>query len=127
MLWMPLFLWMSAGADKVQRPDFCSMKSQPQVEKRIPLPDEVNYFTRASSRGEVGFATNKGNRILDLNTEKLNEAPGTIDPVPSPDGAFLTVPMQIVYDSKLGRFRDLNPNETPSTCLMAGKFINVRR
>ncbi len=93
---------------------FCGNVIKAKIERRYPVPDDVNYFMRGSPKTrQLGFATDAGNRILDLATGKLIEAPGRIDPVLSPDGRFLTVPMYKYYDPRTRTIQILDPFNPP--------------
>lgn len=65
------------------------------VQQRIAAPDGVSFFMRASQLRTLGFATSVGNRILHLKTGKFAEIEGEVDPVPSPDGEIVAVPVQV--------------------------------
>ena len=63
------------------------------VETEIELKDKIlSYFASTDGR-YVYFISGNRNYRLTLSDKKIIEIPGIIDPVPSPDGAFLTVPM----------------------------------
>ena len=92
-----------------------------KIEKRIPVPNDVNYFMRsAPSTGELGFATNRGNRMLDAKTERLSVVPGNIDPVITPDGKFLAIPQEWIYDPQTKKF------VLPGTMVPEFKISNQR-
>jgi hypothetical protein len=66
-----------------------------QPSKRIAAPDGVSYFMRPSAKRTVGFATTNGNRLLNLNDGKTIDVAGTVDPVPTPDGDLIAVPVEV--------------------------------
>ncbi len=81
--------------------DICEIRQSGIVEKSIPVPDGVNYFIRgAPATGDVGFATSKGNFILNTQTGLMTSLPGEIDPVLTPDGKFISIPQDMFFDPK---------------------------
>jgi hypothetical protein len=78
---------------------------QPQIEKRTPLPNDVNYFLRGAPKtGEVGIASLTGNLILNARTGAATQISGTEDPVLSPDGQMLARPVDMIYDATQKKF-----------------------
>lgn len=70
------------------------------IERSIPLVREVGaYFKPVPPRSQVVFASvdGSGNYLLDLDTMEERRIPGSFDPVPTPDGRFLTVPGLAFY------------------------------
>ena len=92
-----LFAFTAFGAeDSLCRP------TELRLSKRIPVPEEVNYFIRSAANREVGFATAKGNRILNVDSGEMRSIVGEIDPVPTPDGELYTVPVIEPVDEEGG-------------------------
>ena len=67
------------------------------------LPETPSYFAKIHPDGKFAFFIGSGNRILNLEerdlTKRLRTAPGSIDPVPCPDGKLLTVPGMSLYET----------------------------
>lgn len=71
------------------------------MKKKVPLPGSLSFFI-TSAASKVYIISN-GNQIYDPTTEKIESVPGGIDPVPTPDGAFVTVPDVSVNDPASGQ------------------------
>lgn len=91
--------------------DICAVNQDAKVEKSIPVPDGVNYFIRgAPTTGEVGFATSKGNFILDTKKGIMVPFPGEIDPVLTPDGKIISIPQTLYFDPKSKKYTTEAPS-----------------
>jgi hypothetical protein len=104
---MILHLLIAASVHAADKPAYCVNTTPAKIEKQFPLPNDVNYFARAAGTQEMGFATSEGNRVLNTLTGNLEQVPGAIDPVLSPDGRILAVPMTTAYDPLTGKFNIL--------------------
>ncbi|RZA07490.1 MAG: hypothetical protein EOP11_07555 [Proteobacteria bacterium] len=87
-----LSLLLSSPAIGAENPVCQSLELRP--DRRFEIPEEVDYFIRASSRREITFASRQGNRLLNLTTGQTSAFPGLLDPVASPDGEIYTVPIK---------------------------------
>lgn len=74
---------------------------QPKPEILSWIPETPSYFAKVHPEGHVAYYIGMGNQALLLeepNEEKRKwKIPGSIDPVPCPDGRILTVPGLEVY------------------------------
>lgn len=102
----PLLLWIVfLSLNAFGAMDFCEVIQDSKTIKTIPVPENVNYFIRgAPETGEIGFATARGNVLLDSKTGKAIKVPGIIDPILTPDGKVLVVPQELLFDPKTGKF-----------------------
>lgn len=73
---------------------------EPALEKVYGLGGQsLQYFI--SVNGDYVYTiTNDGNQILDATTGKMVRIPGSVDPVPTPDGKFMTLPGLDFYSTK---------------------------
>lgn len=66
------------------------------------LPEFPSYFAKVHPDGKYAFFIGSGNRVVNLEEERedqrIQTAPGSIDPVPCPDGKLLTVPGLSLYE-----------------------------
>ncbi len=101
---MILTLLLSSVVAGAAEPAYCQRPARATVERRYPLPDNVNYFIRASQTPRrIGLATASGNKMVNLDTGEIEDVPGSIDPVPSPDGQLLVVPLAKIYNPATGQ------------------------
>ncbi len=85
--------------------NFCDVIQDAKTIKTIPMSENINFFIRgAHETKEIGFATSKGNFLLDSKTGKKIEVPGDIDPILTPDGKILSVPQSMLFDPKTKTF-----------------------
>lgn len=90
--------------------DLCEVQQRAKVVKNIPVPDGVNYFIRgAPSTEEVGFATTKGNFLLDTKNRNMMAVPGSIDPVLTPDGKVVSIPQFLYFDPQTKSYSTDSP------------------
>lgn len=88
-----LLLSLSAAAE----PTFCEVKANPKAVRLMPIPSKPNYFFRTFPQAHlISYASDQGNFILDMKTEKQYLLPGQYDPVPLGE-SVMSVP-----DSELG-------------------------
>ena len=74
------------------RGDICQIETPYLVQKR-GISDTPNYFFRAfPDSNKVSYATEGGNKILDLDSGVDIAIPGRYDPVPTWDEQIMTVP-----------------------------------
>ena len=74
-------------------PSYCT-PSQIQAEKAIKINGYPSYFFKVSPDGRyLGYIDLEGNKLLNLEDGTVTELPGSVDPVFSPDGKYLVVPM----------------------------------
>ncbi len=86
--------------------DLCQgVQLQPQMEKPIPLEDDVNYYLRGSPEtGEVVMGSLTGNILVNTQTRTVTKIDGMIDPALSSDGKILARPVDVVFDATQQRF-----------------------
>jgi len=76
--------------------------NQPQPRLISWLPETPSYFAKVHPDGKYAFFIGSGNRILFLEepdeAKRVISIPGSIDPVPCPDGKILTVPGLTLYE-----------------------------
>ncbi|GEM_PF-5007093 len=83
-------------------PEVCALGDSVAV-KKVRVPDLPGYFFKVHPDGKhIAFIGSETNKLLDMETGKTTKLPGSVDPVWSPDGKFLTAPFVNV------------PNETQS-------------
>lgn len=74
--------------------DVCSLK-RANADKVVRLKNVPGYFFKVHPSGDyVTFIEGEHNSLVDMNTGKEFKTAGTIDPVWSPDGKFMTHPDQ---------------------------------
>jgi hypothetical protein len=66
------------------------------------LPEFPSYFAKVHPEGKFAFFIGSGNRLVNLEetdeSKRIQTVPGSIDPVPCPDGKLLTVPGMSLYE-----------------------------
>jgi|GEM_PF-3410804 len=66
------------------------------------LPEFPSYFAKVHPDGKFAFFIGSGNRLVNLEerdeAKRIKSVPGSIDPVPCPDGKLLTVPGLSLYE-----------------------------
>ncbi len=66
------------------------------------LPEFPSYFAKVHPEGKMAFFIGSGNRLVNLeeivDSKRIQSVPGSIDPVPCPDGKLLTVPGLSLYE-----------------------------
>lgn len=66
------------------------------------LPEVPSYFAKVHPAGKFAFFIGLGNKIVNLEEPDLKKRilsiPGSIDPVPCPDGKLLTIPGLSLYE-----------------------------
>ncbi|MCO4792617.1 MAG: hypothetical protein KC493_02805 [Bacteriovoracaceae bacterium] len=89
-----------------EEPDMCKL-SETQASSSTALTDAPSYFISPDPNGKyVGvIGDNAGNTIVNLETGKATKVPGSVDPVFTPDGKYLTLPGGTFYDYK----KDIKP------------------
>jgi hypothetical protein len=74
--------------------NYCELQKTPEYRK-VRTNDFPSYFFKVSPDGKhIGYIDIYGNRLLDIATGKTFPLPGMVDPVFSPDGKLLVVPMR---------------------------------
>jgi hypothetical protein len=69
-----------------------------ELVKEVRLPFDASYFFKPDPNGEwVTFATIKVNHLYRLDTLVDRIIPGEVDPVPTPDGKYLTAPAPLRF------------------------------
>lgn len=100
LLLVASLLIANAASAQVQDP-LCRL-NQHQPKMISYLGEQPSYFAKVHPEGEFAFFIGSGNRILFLEekdqSKRVVTAPGSIDPVPCPDGKILTVPGLTLYD-----------------------------
>jgi hypothetical protein len=72
---------------------YCQQKTAP-IHKTVKTNDFPSYFFKVHPSGDyIAFIGQNGNQLLDMNKGTEFTIPGMIDPVFSPDGKYLIVPM----------------------------------
>ncbi|MBT7610998.1 MAG: hypothetical protein HN576_14645 [Bacteriovoracaceae bacterium] len=93
--------------------DMCSVAiTVPKTSTALPV--SPSYFISPDPAGKyVGIIAN-GNKLVDLETGGMTDLPGGVDPVYSPDGAYLTRPGGVFYNGQEIREAANNGESTES-------------
>jgi hypothetical protein len=76
-----------------------------KIQSDRPLDVEPNYFIKAArEKNLIAFADNVDNEIYDIDEDKMFKIPGTVDPVPLPDGNAVMTPDLVIYNPKMKKY-----------------------
>lgn len=87
-------------------PDYCELNKTPRTQSSVKLPYDPNYFISADPSGKYTavISSGDGNQLVNMESGDSHSVPGSVDPVFTPDGRFLTLPGGKFYD-----MRDIGP------------------
>lgn len=108
-IFLLLFCWQGITAEK---PNACSPRDD-RDNLEVKVNDHVSYFFKIHPDGEyLAFIGGESNQLLNMGTGEQKAIPGHVDPVFTPDGEYLTIPMtheknyngDITYETTMGFF-----------------------
>ncbi len=88
---LPAFAW----ADAIAPSNPACRVDQPWIQSRTYTSSRPEFFFRpiyGTDPLKVSFITPGSNAILDLSTGAQSDIPGGVDPVPTPDGRYMSIP-----------------------------------
>lgn len=98
------------GADDVCVPGFAVT---PKVQHEVP--NGISYFIRSSpATREISFGSideKTPSQLLNVDTGRMSQLDGSVDPVLTPDGALLTIPQGVIYDGEEKKTRIVPKSE----------------
>lgn len=108
-----LFYLNSTNAQTSSSDDMCKLaKTVPSSSTALSV--SPSYFISPDPTGKYVGIIGGGNHLVDLETGKMTKVPGSVDPVFTPDGAYLTLPDGIFYNAQDIRV-DANEGESTSS------------
>ncbi|HEY6219439.1 MAG TPA: hypothetical protein VIV65_05250 [Gemmatimonadaceae bacterium] len=76
----------------------------------VETPRHVGFFFKpVAGTSLVSYTSNEGSYLFDLATHQERRIPGNVDPVPSPDGRFITRPGLLWYSAAAMAIGDTTP------------------
>ncbi|HMN67410.1 MAG TPA: hypothetical protein PKC28_02630 [Bdellovibrionales bacterium] len=90
------------------------------------IPEAPSYFTKVMPDGKAAFYIGTINHLLLLEekneTKRVLDVPGTIDPVPCPDGRVMSVPGLDLYEMSQVYLRGVNAPSMITDYTLAGVY-----
>ncbi len=98
-------------------PEYCQLEDNTAARK-VSFKGTPMYFAKANmltTRNRLYFKLGNNNVALNLSTGATQVLPGNIDPVPTPDGEYITLPGVEFYDADSSEGNPSSPSKFRST------------